>query len=77
MEKIIHRLHRVRGQIESIEARIEAGDSCENTIPQIMAIKGSVDSCVRAYIEHALDDCVVGNDPEKAKKIIKALIKNI
>ncbi len=77
MEKITNRLHRVCGQVVSIEPRILAGESCEDIIPQLLAIKGSVDSCVRAYMEEALDSCVADNEPEKMKKIIKAMVKNI
>ncbi len=77
MKDIVNRLRRVRGQIESIESRIAEENSCSEVIPQLLAIKGSVESTLQAYFEHSLDSCADKKNPEEMKAVIKTLIKNI
>ncbi len=77
MKNIQHRIKRIIGQLESAEQAIGQETSCNQMIPQLLAIKGAVDSAVTAYIEHSLEECDESNNPDQAKQLIKMLVKNI
>ena len=77
MKNIQHRLKRIIGQLQSANEAIEQEVACTQLIPQLMAIKGAVDSAVSAYIEQSLEECADTSNPEEAKQLIKMLIKNI
>lgn len=76
MKKIIHRLHRVRGQMESVEEALVSDGSCHEIIPQLLAVKGSVDALVRSYLEMSLDTCIERKQHDTMRQVIKLLIKN-
>jgi DNA-binding FrmR family transcriptional regulator len=75
MKKIIHRVHRVQGQLRGIEESINNQTTCDAIIPQLLAVKGSVDALVRAYLECSLDGC--SKDTDSMRHIIKQLIQNV
>lgn len=74
MKKIQNRIHRVQGQLESLEAAISAGTVCNDVIPQLLAVKGSVDALVRTYLEESLEGCTEGKNIESMQNLIKLLI---
>ncbi len=76
MKKITDRLHRIQGQIASIETSIENEVVCSDVIPQLLAVKGAVHAVVQVYLEDALENCIDEADTEKLKKVIKTFIKN-
>lgn len=75
MKKITDRLHRLQGQIAGVEKAIESETTCNDVIPQLLAIKGAVNSVVQVYLEESLDNCVQANDAEKMRQVIKTLVK--
>jgi DNA-binding FrmR family transcriptional regulator len=74
MKKIIHRIHRIQGQMKSVEDALANEKVCHEVIPQLLAIKGSVDSLVRTYLEESLDGCMKDRDAETMKQVMKLLI---
>lgn len=76
MKKITDRLHRIQGQIASIETALENDAVCSDVIPQMLAVKGAVNAVVQVYLEESLENCVDTTDTEKMKQVIKTLIKN-
>jgi len=76
MKHIIDRIGRAEGQLSMVKHSIQEGDACEKVLPQLLAVKGAVDAVVRLYIEETLDTCALDADTQKAKKIIKTLIKH-
>jgi DNA-binding FrmR family transcriptional regulator len=76
MKKILHRLHRLQGQLHTIEDRLQTGADCTEIIPQLLATKGALDGLVREYMQLSLDACAESKDKETMKQIIKLFIKN-
>lgn len=76
MKKVTDRLRRVRGQIESIEQSIATKKSCDEVIPQLLAIKGAIQGIVRTYLEESLEACATDVDAANMKQVIKTLIKH-
>lgn len=74
MKLIQHRIRRVRGQMLSLEDAISTEQSCDTIIPQLLAVKGSVDSLVRAYLETTLQECTKSSNVEAMQKVTKFLI---
>lgn len=76
MKKIVDRIHRLQGQLQTIESSVQAETDCTKVIPQLLAAKGALDSLVREYMELSLDSCTQPKDKETMKRIIKLFIKN-
>lgn len=77
MKNIQHRLRRIVGQLESADNAIQEEVACSQLIPQLLAIKGAVDSAVTAYIEQSLEECSEASNLDESKQLIKMLIKNL
>lgn len=77
MKAIQNRLHRVVGQITTVEEMIAKDAPCASAIPQLLAAKGALDAAVQAYLEAALDTCVEEADPAALKRVIKMFIKHV
>jgi DNA-binding FrmR family transcriptional regulator len=74
MKLIQNRIRRVRGQMLSLENAMSTGQNCDTIIPQLLAVKGSVDSLVRAYLEATLQECTKSSNVEAIQKVTKFLI---
>lgn len=76
MKDITDRIHRVTGQLESLELAIVAEKDCSAVIPQLLAVKGAIDAVVHAYMEQSLNRCIDDADAAKLKQVVKTLIKH-
>ena len=74
MKAIQNRIRRVCGQMASLETSIGSGNACAEVIPQLLAVKGSVDALVRVYLEASLDGCVKDKNTDSMHRLIKLLI---
>ncbi len=72
MKPIVNRMRRVRGQLEKLEYAIEHGASCEDVIPQFLAVKGATNAALAAYLKTALQECDVRH-PAQRDTLITAL----
>jgi DNA-binding FrmR family transcriptional regulator len=77
MPEIEKRLHRLQGQLTSLETAIAADTPCATVIPQLLASKGALDAVVKAYLEEAMDSCLADADPEALKQVTKLFIKHV
>lgn len=77
MKQIQSRIHRIQGQLDSIDSAVASDAACAEVIPQLLAAKGALDATVQAYLEAAMDDCVSGDDPAALKQVIKMFIKHV
>ena len=75
MKKIEHRLHRLQGQLTSLEAAIANGTECTDVIPQFLAVKGALQSALVAYMEQSLVECSK-TDTQKIQQLLAVLIKS-
>lgn len=75
MKPIQNRIRRLRGQLESLEATLMNNEqTCAEVLPQLLAVKGSFDSLVSAYLEHALDGCIQHEKAGSMRQVLKLLI---
>lgn len=78
-KKMIHRLHRLQGQLSALERRIEEGASCEDTVVQARAIEKAIASMivfvVDGFIEDAREQMV--RDPDQTSREIRRLVELI
>lgn len=57
-KKLINRINRISGQVNSLKNRLENDINCENqqdpyeVIRQLSAIKGAVNGMINSYVEH-------------------------
>ncbi|MAZ30338.1 hypothetical protein CL655_03580 [bacterium] len=77
MKQIHNRLHRLQGQLSSLDTAIAEGAACTEVILQLLAAKGALDATVQAYLEASMDDCIHNADPAALKRVIKMFIKHV
>lgn len=63
--KLLHRLRRIRGQIEAIERAVEADSDCARVLQQATACRGAMDGFIAEVIEDHIRQHVV--DPAAPK----------
>jgi DNA-binding FrmR family transcriptional regulator len=63
--KLLHRLRRIRGQIEAIERAVDADSECARVLQQATACRGAMDGFIAEVIEDHIRQHVV--DPAAAK----------
>jgi len=74
-KKVINRIKRLSGQLESLVKRIEVGEDCQQTINQFLAVKGGLNSAFNQYVSEAITECAHKDKPQ-LEKLIQTLIKN-
>jgi DNA-binding FrmR family transcriptional regulator len=72
MKPIVHRMRRLRGQLEKLELAIARGESCHEVIPQFLAVKGATNAALAAYLKASLAECDTRED-NKRDQLITAL----
>jgi DNA-binding FrmR family transcriptional regulator len=72
MKPVINRMRRVRGQLERLEQAVERRESCEDIIPQFLAVKGAINAALAAYLKDSLVHCK-RNDAATRDQLISAL----
>ena len=75
-QQIINRLKRAEGQIRGIQKMITDGKECSEIIPQLNAVKSSVDRIKGIMVAENLKDCLENpaNDKEtQDEKIARAI----
>lgn len=50
-QKLLHRVRRVRGQIEAVERLLEAESECDEILQQIAACRGSINGLMSEVLE--------------------------
>lgn len=75
-QQILNRLKRAEGQIRGIQKMITDGKECSEVIPQLNAVKSSVDRIKGIMVAENLKDCLENpaNDKEtQDEKIARAI----
>ncbi|GAC45957.1 metal-sensitive transcriptional regulator [Pediococcus acidilactici] len=75
-QQILNRLKRAEGQIRGIQKMITDGKECSEIIPQLNAVKSSVDRIKGIMVAENLKDCLENpaNDKEtQGEKIARAI----
>jgi DNA-binding FrmR family transcriptional regulator len=68
-------INKIIGQLETVKKDVLANDACDETLIQIMAIKGGVESMGRNLVGKGILDCLTEYSREELELIIKNLFK--
>lgn len=63
--KLLHRLRRIRGQIEAIERAVDEDGECARVLQQATACRGAMDGFIAEVIEDHIREHMV--DPDAAR----------
>lgn len=76
-QKVIHRLSRAIGHLESIKTMVEEGRDCSEVLIQIAAVKSAVNNIgkliLRDHIEHCIVDAVETGDMRVLQELSAAI----
>ena len=75
MDKIVIRLKKIRGQLNSIIEMIEQGDDCQKILTQFLAAKEALNSALSENLNQNLEQCLRKHDDRNMKNIIKLISK--
>ncbi|TLP94464.1 metal-sensitive transcriptional regulator [Nesterenkonia salmonea] len=62
--RIVNRLKRARGQLDSVITAVETGGSCRDVVTQLAAVSTALDRAGFIVVSSAMQFCVA--DPERA-----------
>ena len=77
MRKIINRLSRLIGHLESVKRMIEDGQDCSDVLIQLAAVRSEINGAGKALLKEHLDHCIVEavreHDEESIEKMNRAI----
>lgn len=62
--RIVNRLKRARGQLDSVIAAVESGGGCRDVVVQLAAVSTALDRAGFSVVSSAMQFCIT--DPERA-----------
>ncbi len=68
-------INKIIGQLETIKKDIDSDSTCDETLTQILAIKGGVQSVGRNLVGKGILDCMSNYSREELELVIKNLFK--
>jgi len=74
-EKITISINKIIGQLESIRSEVINNEACDESLNQILAIKGGVEKVGRELVAKGILDCLKDYSKEELDIIIKNLFK--
>lgn len=76
-QKVIHRLSRAIGHLESIKTMVEEGRDCSEVLIQIAAVRSAVNNIgkliLKDHIEHCIVDAVETGDKQVLQELSAAI----
>jgi DNA-binding FrmR family transcriptional regulator len=69
--KLLNRVRRIRGQVESIERALDAGAECSEILHLLAATRGGLNGLMAEVIEDHIRDHVASPDIETATERMK------
>lgn len=76
-QKVLHRLSRAIGHLESIKTMVEEGRDCSEVLVQIAAVRSAVNNIgkliLRDHIEHCIVDAVETGDKQVLQELSEAI----
>lgn len=67
---ILHRLHRIKGQVSGVENMIEQNRYCNDILIQLSAIDKAIKSLANLIIDRHLHTCVICNIKEGNENVV-------
>jgi DNA-binding FrmR family transcriptional regulator len=75
INKTVNSINKIIGQLETIKKDVINNDACDQTLTQILAIKGGVESVGRNLVGKGILDCLNDYSRDELEIIIKNLFK--
>jgi DNA-binding FrmR family transcriptional regulator len=80
-EALVHRLHRIEGQVRGIEKMVEEDRYCIDVLTQISAVTTALESVAFRILDDHVNHCVAGalasGDPAEAGAKSKELLEAV
>jgi DNA-binding FrmR family transcriptional regulator len=80
-EALVHRLHRIEGQVRGIEKMVEEDRYCIDVLTQISAVTTALESLAFRILDDHVNHCVAGalasGDPAQAEEKSKELLEAV
>lgn len=73
--KLVNRISKATGHLESIKKMIERGDNPYEILVQLQAVKSAVNSAGKEILKNYLAECAADGKTEDLKKVIDSFIK--
>ena len=70
--KLLHRLRRIRGQLEAIERAVEADGECARVLQQATSCRGAMDGFIAEVIEDHIREHMVDPDAPRDDPRVQA-----
>ena len=67
-QKLLNRIHRIRGQLDAIERAVDAGRDCSSTLQTIAACRGAINSLMVEVLEGHIRLHVIDPDQEQTSE---------
>lgn len=67
---ILHRLHRIQGQVSGVEKMVEQNRYCNDILIQLSAIDKAIKSLANLIIDRHLHTCVIRNIKEGNENVV-------
>ena len=74
-EKLISGINKLIGQLDTIKNDIATDNSCDESLVQILAVKGGVEKIGRELIANGILDCLEDYSKDELQLIFKNLFK--
>ena len=71
--EVVKRLSRIEGHIRGIKKMLEDGQSCDQVLLQLSAVKAALSKATKILLEDHFDNCLLDKNKDKAleKKLIE------
>jgi DNA-binding FrmR family transcriptional regulator len=70
--KLLHRLRRIRGQLEAIERAVEEDSECARVLQQATSCRGAMDGFIAEVIEDHILEHMVDPDAPRSDPRVRA-----
>ena len=82
-ERVIARLRRIEGQIRGLVRMVEAEETCEDVLTQMMAARSALDQAglqlIDRYMSHCVPDVLNGQDGvlvrQKLQRVLELMLR--
>ena len=64
--EVVKRLSRIEGHIRGIKKMLENGQSCDQVLLQLSAVKAALNKATKILLEDHFDNCVLDKNKDKA-----------
>lgn len=76
-EKVLHRLSRAIGHLESVKKMVEEGRNCSEALIQIAAVRSAVNNAgkliLQDHIQHCVVDAIQSGDAQALQELSTAI----